>query len=766
MERLLKDAQKFSGIKYDISSLSDVYEAIHVVQEQMGIAGATAEEAEKTIEGSLNRLSGAWQNLVAGFANKDADLGKLIEDVIGSAEISLKNLLPAIETAIDAISRSVGSDAITEIIGIIAKNLPMAIDAGMKIIDAIGEGILNNLSAITDAAFEVAFNLIDGIIEGLDLSKILEVTAKIAQTLVEHIDDLVEAGVKLVNVLLDSLLDQLPTIIEKTLTLVGMIVGEIFSAIKKSEKELNKNGENILDKVVKGLIDAIANVDWKKITDDISDAWMKNGGIDEDTQNAGLLAVGNAILNHVTKGILNFGMIGVAAKGLVEAFEDGVNNALHHGGGGFSGGQMGGGGSGGHRGEEGGHFDTSAITDYVQKTKDKVNETKKNVKALTGAVGDTAEGLEAELEKIDHKFAIHRMDEETYLNRKLDILMTYQDKESEEWWKYYDDTIDRINKIEDGKRKAQEQADKEAEQAAQKRDQDMRKSIEKRFQQLEDEMNAHGYSEEWLVKRERMYIETLDHNTELYEDYNSRLLKAERKIDDATNAEREKRVKENQEKFSNMVKSIKDRFKSLKDAYQKVVDDIKSKMKSFGETLTKSYTDMFSFETDEKTGKVTAVKTKDFLANATKELEKYYANIQNLRNRNVSDSLLNQLTSMSAEEGAAVAEYWASLSDEQLKALDENWKKYEATGQKISESLYSDEMADAEKQYDEERNTLLGEIKQEIADNADAVTSAIASIFSGMTGNVQINVAGMPVIKKGINEVLATIKNSGGVIDV
>lgn len=739
-------------------------ELANAIDNANGAAQQMADTQLDNLAGDITLFQSALEGAQIAISDK---LTPTLREFVQFGSESLSNLTTAFkEDGLDGIIDAFG-DAISNGIALINDKLPLVIDAGTKILGAVADGILENLPAIADAGIEIIFNLIDSLIDALPnvLPKLIDITSKIGETIVSHVDDIIEAGVKLVNVLLDSLLDQLPTIIEKSLTLIGMIVGEIFSAIKKSEKELSKNGETILDKVVKGLIDAISNVDWKKITDDISDAWMKNGGIDEGTQNAGLFDVGVAIFNHVKDGILNYTLIGQTAQLLVKSFEDSVNDALEHGGGG-TGGHRGGGGHRGEKPEEGGHFDTSAITDYVQKTKDKVNETKKNVEALTGAVGDTAGTLETELGDIDHLFAIHRMDEETYLNKKLDTLMKYQDKESEEWWAYYDDTIERINKIEDGKRKAQEQADKEAEQAAQKRDQNMRKSVEKRFQQLEDEMNAHGYSEEWLVKRERMYIETLDHNTELYEDYNSQLLKAERKIDDATNAEREKRIKENQSKFSDMVKSIKDRFKSLKDAYQKAVDDIKSKMKSFGETLTKSYTDMFSFETDEKTGKVTAVKTKDFLANATKELEKYYANIQSLRSRNVSDSLLNQLTSMSAEEGAAVAEYWASLSDEQLKNLDENWKKYEATGQKISESLYSDEMADAEKQYDEERNTLLGEIKQEIADNADAVTSAIASIFSGMTGNVQINVAGMPVIKKGINEMLATIKNSGGVIDV
>ena len=74
MERLLADAEKISGIKYDISSYADVVEAIHVMQESMDIAGTTAKEAEATISGSVNALKSAVSNLIVGFGDADADM--------------------------------------------------------------------------------------------------------------------------------------------------------------------------------------------------------------------------------------------------------------------------------------------------------------------------------------------------------------------------------------------------------------------------------------------------------------------------------------------------------------------------------------------------------------------------------------------------------------------------------------------------------------------------------------------------------------------
>ena len=81
MQRLLEDAEKFSGVKYDIKNLNDVYEAIHVVQQEMNITGTTAKEAATTIEGSLNMTKAAWENLITGLANPDADVGQLIDNL-------------------------------------------------------------------------------------------------------------------------------------------------------------------------------------------------------------------------------------------------------------------------------------------------------------------------------------------------------------------------------------------------------------------------------------------------------------------------------------------------------------------------------------------------------------------------------------------------------------------------------------------------------------------------------------------------------------
>lgn len=96
MQRLLEDAEKLSGIEYDISSYSDIVDAIHVVQTEMGITGTTAAEASSTISGSVESAKTAWQNLITGIADGNADLDVLVNNFVDSAGTAAGNLIPVV----------------------------------------------------------------------------------------------------------------------------------------------------------------------------------------------------------------------------------------------------------------------------------------------------------------------------------------------------------------------------------------------------------------------------------------------------------------------------------------------------------------------------------------------------------------------------------------------------------------------------------------------------------------------------------------------
>ena len=100
MERLLKDAQKLTGQKYDLSSYADIVDAIHAVQTELGITGTTAKEAATTIQGSVNSMKSAWSNFVAGMADPDQDSSQLVNNLVDSVVTAVKNIVPRIAVAV------------------------------------------------------------------------------------------------------------------------------------------------------------------------------------------------------------------------------------------------------------------------------------------------------------------------------------------------------------------------------------------------------------------------------------------------------------------------------------------------------------------------------------------------------------------------------------------------------------------------------------------------------------------------------------------
>lgn len=154
MERLLADAQKISGIKYDISNFNDVIEAIHVIQEQMGITGTTSLEAASTIEGSLNMTKSAWTNLLTGMADDNANFDVLVQNLVNSLGSLGENLLPRIKIAIEGIGeliRTLLPKVLDEIPELMASLFPESMQEDVKI---IFEGIVDAIKTTVDIAMQ------------------------------------------------------------------------------------------------------------------------------------------------------------------------------------------------------------------------------------------------------------------------------------------------------------------------------------------------------------------------------------------------------------------------------------------------------------------------------------------------------------------------------------------------------------------------------------------------------------------------------------
>lgn len=187
MERLLEDAEKLSGIHFDISSFSDIVEAIHVVQSDLGITGTTAEEAASTIQGSLASMGAAWQNLVTGIADEDADLDMLIENFVSSLETAAENMIPRLEKILAGVG-----DLVEKLAPVIAEKLPDMMAAILPpLIQAAGT-LIQGLAAALPELLTVISDAVHQAIDSIGQSLAQQIPA--LSLLFENLDNVVTAA--------------------------------------------------------------------------------------------------------------------------------------------------------------------------------------------------------------------------------------------------------------------------------------------------------------------------------------------------------------------------------------------------------------------------------------------------------------------------------------------------------------------------------------------------------------------------------------------
>ena len=243
MERLLADAEKISGVKYDISSYADVVEAIHVMQESMDIAGTTAKEAEATISGSMNALKSAVSNLIVGFGDANADMELLCGNMVDAFKTVVENITPVIEniiaalpTVLDALLTAVGEllptllESVTELFSQVLETLlsllPQLIPAAVQALMTIVNTLIENLPLLIDAAVQLVTTLVTGIGDALPtlIPAAVQAIVTIVQGLVDSLPMILDAALQLITGLAQGLLDAIPVLIAALPEIVNGII--------------------------------------------------------------------------------------------------------------------------------------------------------------------------------------------------------------------------------------------------------------------------------------------------------------------------------------------------------------------------------------------------------------------------------------------------------------------------------------------------------------------------------------------------------------
>lgn len=258
MQRLLEDAEKLSGQKFDLSSYADIVDAIHVVQTEMGITGTTAKEAATTIQGSVNMTKAAWQNLVVGIADDTQDFDVLVNNFVESVTTAGNNILPRVEIALKGVGTLV--EKLAPIIAktvpnIVSTTLPSMIKAGTSMIRALLDGLLKAVPELIPCFKNIVNQLISVIVTNLPmiLNAAVTIAGAIVSGLVEALPDILDAGIELIQSLAQGLTTGIPTILSTAIT----IVSQLASTLIQNVPQIVQTGIQLLLGLVNGILQAV-----------------------------------------------------------------------------------------------------------------------------------------------------------------------------------------------------------------------------------------------------------------------------------------------------------------------------------------------------------------------------------------------------------------------------------------------------------------------------------------------------------------------------
>lgn len=292
MYRLLSDAKEIDETFDAVFSLdekghleanySDIVQAIHIVQTEMGITGTTAKEAASTIQGSFGMVKAAWQNLVTGLADPDQDLGTLVGNLTDSIVAAGNNLIPRIQELLPRIV-----EAVTSLVGTASEQLPALLEsvlpsliegatsliAGLMaalpavlavlgnvaptVIGILVPALIDLLPQIVQTGIDVIVSLVQGISEAMPelIPAATEAILEIADTLTnpDNIGKLVDAALKIILTLADGIIDAVPRLLE----VAPKIIENLVTALITNFPKIIESGAKLVKSLIDGLIKSI-----------------------------------------------------------------------------------------------------------------------------------------------------------------------------------------------------------------------------------------------------------------------------------------------------------------------------------------------------------------------------------------------------------------------------------------------------------------------------------------------------------------------------
>ena len=280
MKRLLSDAEKLTGQRYDISSFADITQAIHAIQTQMDITGTTAKEASTTISGSWGSLKAAFQNVLVGLTTGGDMFDQSLDALINTAVTFGQNIIPAIKGALSGVGYLI--EGLAPVIGetippLINDLAPTLANSAVSLISSLVNGLTQNATQFSeclsnmiivavagistvvpqllDAASKIVSNLMQGLTNSMPqiVNGAVTLIEGLVNGLVNNIPLLIMGAVQLVASLANGLIANLPRIIDAGVNLITGIVSAPYSMMP----QIIQNGMQLVVNLAVGLVRAI-----------------------------------------------------------------------------------------------------------------------------------------------------------------------------------------------------------------------------------------------------------------------------------------------------------------------------------------------------------------------------------------------------------------------------------------------------------------------------------------------------------------------------
>lgn len=708
MQRLLADAEKLSGVKYDLSSYADIVEAIHVIQTEMGITGTTAKEASTTIQGSVASMKAAWANLMVGMADDTQDFDLLLSNFIESIGTVADNLLPRIGIVIEGMGKLVaglapeiasalptltnellpnlvelGVQSISALVQGIQENGDSLAAGALSIVGTLAEGIAELLPMVADTAASLVVSLADGLTESLpDIIPIaIETISTLVENLTENANTIIDAGIQIILALGEGLIAALPQLIET----VPQIVINIANVINDNAPKLIDTALYLITRLAVGLVQAIPTlvVNIPKIIEAIVAAFMAFQWLN----------LGKQLIDGVANGVKKAGeSMATAAKNAFSKFKSKI--------------------TGSEVATELKSIGKYIIDGIVGGIKNSLS----NIANIAGKIKDTLLSKLKGLFKIASPSKLMKEEVGAYIGEGIAVGI----EESGQM------AVDAAETVANGIIDAfagTETAVEYARRTAQKVGDVLERELTKQnaaLQEMQKQADAQQAAEELADHKKQLAEKNAELNKAKKKD-RQKILKEIAEIEDTWNkkqAKAEKAAEQQalQERIS-LLKQFQQKYEAALDTIERKQDSLQSKLADYGDLFER-------------------VKTEDGkelfqlgdLKDDIKQLEKYGDALEQLKEKGISDSLMGEIAGMGVQDAIDYMNKLLSMSDTKLDEYVSLFEQKQQMAQGVAEKFYKGEFDALEKAYTGQLPEFLAGVKTELSNVGTAVSESMQAV--------------------------------------